>query len=611
MTPGPGSKVMHRSSTVRRSRARRAAQAALDSISWMLGIVAGAALVESKSPPAAVVTVALLAGVVQLGSGILVGITRGRWRVSSFDEVPPLAASVVLTAVIVLILDALLPPRWSVGWQAVAIGALLAGLLLAMSRFARRWRVFRGRRPEGAIPTIVFGAGEGGSELTASMLRDPRSPLLPVALLDDDPRRRGVRIRGIRVSGGRECLASEIERTGAVALLIAIPSADRATVASISDAAHSVGLDVKVAPTLRELIGRNPTASEVRDLGPADLLGRQEVKTSSSEIAKYIKGRRVLVTGAGGSIGSELCRQLHQHAPASLILLDRDESALHAVKLLLDGRALLDTPDVVLADLRDPPRIRAVLAEHRPHVVFHAAALKHLPLLERYPGEAILTNVWGTLDLVDAAVDAGVQRFVNISTDKAADPVNVLGYSKRIAERITAAHAGDGAYLSVRFGNVLGSRGSSLVAFERQIASGGPVTVTDPDVTRYFMTVAEAVELVVQAGAIGSPGEVMVLDMGEPVRIDALVKRLIAQSGREIAIVYSGLRPGEKLHEDLFGADEVPRGTAHPMISSVIAEGIDVSMVRALDPTAPPADAIANLRNLATQRQDAVGRMSR
>ncbi len=251
------------------------------------------------------------------------------------------------------------------------------------------------------------------------------------------------------------------------------------------------------------------------------MLGRNQLDTDIDSIAEYLTGRRVLVTGAGGSIGSELCRQIHRFEPAELMMLDRDESALHSVQLSIHGRALLDSDDVILCDIRDLDAVRTVFAQRRPDVVFHAAALKHLPMLEQYPAEAVKTNILGTRNVLDAADLVAVGRFVNISTDKAANPSSVLGYSKRIAERITAdrARGAEGAYLSVRFGNVLGSRGSVLTSFANQIAHGGPLTVTHPDVTRYFMTIEEACQLVIQAAAIGGPGEALVLDMGQPIKI--------------------------------------------------------------------------------------------
>ncbi len=337
----------------------------------------------------------------------------------------------------------------------------------------------------------------------------------------------------------------------------------------------------------------------------AALLGRPQ-QTPDVD-GSYLTGRRVLVTGAGGSIGAELCRQIHRYGPAELVMLDRDESALHAVQLSIYGRAMLDSDDVVLADIRDTAFVSALFETRRPHVVFHAAALKHMPMLEQYPGEAVKTNVWGTLSVLEAARAADVERFVNVSTDKAADPANVLGYSKRLAECLTAAVANEarGTYLSVRFGNVLGSRGSVLTAFTAQIAAGGPLTVTHPEVSRYFMTVQEAVQLVIQAGAIGRDGEVLVLDMGEPVSIDAVARQLIELSGKEIGVVYTGLRQGEKMHEVLLGEGEYDDRPIHPLISHVHAPSLDPLDAREIDPWAPPAAVIKTLDRLCAELQPA------
>ena len=272
-----------------------------------------------------------------------------------------------------------------------------------------------------------------------------------------------------------------------------------------------------------------------------------------------------------GSIGSELARQVSKLGSARLVCLDRDESGLHGVQLSLYGHGLLDTDDMVLCDIRDLDALRAVFHRHRPHVVFHAAALKHLPMLEQYPDEGWKTNVLGTLNVLTCAEEVHVDHFVNISTDKAADATAVLGQTKRLAERLTAdfAERTERAYLSVRFGNVLGSRGSVLWSFRAQIERGGPVTVTHPDVTRFFMTIPEACQLVLQAGAIGRPGDVLVLDMGEPVRIVDVATRLIEQSGRDIELRYTGLRPGEKLHEVLLSGAEAGEPSEHPLITQV------------------------------------------
>jgi dTDP-glucose 4,6-dehydratase len=325
---------------------------------------------------------------------------------------------------------------------------------------------------------------------------------------------------------------------------------------------------------------------DIRPLTEADLLGRRELSLDIESVAGYLTGKRILVTGAGGSIGSELCRQIHRFAPESLVMLDRDESALQAVQISIEGRGLLDSRDLVVCCIRDRGRLQQVFEEHRPEVVFHAAALKHLPLLEMHAEEGWKTNVWGTQNLLELASEFEVDRFVNISTDKAADASSVLGQTKRIAEQLTS-HAGrenSGTYLSVRFGNVLGSRGSVLPLFREQIAQGGPITVTHPEVTRFFMTIPEACELVIQAGALSHDGEVLVLDMGEPVKIADLARRLIAECDRSVEIVYTGLRPGEKMHEVLFSPDEMPSASEHPMIQRVEVPAMSPTVAAFKDP---------------------------
>lgn len=312
--------------------------------------------------------------------------------------------------------------------------------------------------------------------------------------------------------------------------------------------------------------------TDVADLTESDFLGRRPIDTDVDAIASYLSGARVLVTGAGGSIGSALCRQIERFEPAELVMLDRDEAALHSLQLSIEGRALLDSPNLVIADIRDAERLREVFLEHRPTVVFHAAALKHLPLVEMHPHEGWKTNVVGTNNLLRAAAAAGVTHFINVSSDKAVDPTSALGLTKRLAEQLTAwyANRSRGAWVSVRFGNVLGSRGSVLETFRTQAQTGGPITVTHPEATRYFMTPNEASQLVIQAGALGHPGEVLVLDMGEPVRVVDIAKRVVAAANRPIEIVFTGLRPGEKLHERLISEVELDVRRVHPRISHVL-----------------------------------------
>ena len=323
----------------------------------------------------------------------------------------------------------------------------------------------------------------------------------------------------------------------------------------------------------------------------ADLVGVGNDTTDLIGAAELIRGRRVLVTGAGGSIGSELCRQLAAFEPSALLMLDRDETALQQVQVAVTGHGLLDTPDVILADIRDAETLAELMRDRRPEVVFHAAALKHLPMLEQYPGEAWKTNVVGTANVLQAAADAGVATLVNVSTDKAADPTSVLGLTKRLAERLTAWSAAETGrdFVSVRFGNVLGSRGSMVPLFAELIRSGRPVTVTHPDATRYFMSIPDACGLVIQAAAIADPGEVLVLDMGDPVRILDIARRMIELTGSDSDIVFSGLRSGEKLHEDLLGHGETERRPVHPKISHTSVPPFDPALLEApRDPQTAP-----------------------
>ena len=518
--------------------------------------------------------------VVQALTGYIVGIYRRRWRYGSFDEVKGLILSALITTVVLMGIRFLDTSVDAFPRSAIIAGGIFGLFFTTASRYT--WRLVREqlRRPSAHNSTklIIYGAGEGGIQIVNTMLRNPNSMYLPVAFLDDNSKTHRLRISGVPVLGGRDEIAKVAQRTGASTLLIAIPSADSAVVSEIVELARQSKLEVKILPVVQSLDDREVDAADIRDLTDEDLLGRRRVKINLDEISQYLVNRRVLVTGAGGSIGSELCRQLVRFNPGELIMLDRDESALHEVQLSIYGRALLDTPQTVLADLRDKKAINEIFETRKPQVVFHAAALKHLPLLERYPHEAYQTNVLGTLTMLSAAQRAGVEVFVNISTDKAANPISVLGFSKRIAERLTAAFAfnsGPGKYISVRFGNVLGSRGSVLMSFRDQITKGGPVTVTHRGVTRYFMTISEAVQLVVQAGAIGQTGEVLVLDMGKPVNIHDVAEQLVKNSGKPIKIEVVGLRVGEKVHEELFSEGEIDERPRHPLISHVLVKAID------------------------------------
>jgi FlaA1/EpsC-like NDP-sugar epimerase len=548
---------------------------AVDALAWVVGVLAAMALrfdftVDSWSRwnPVGAVGIAVTA---MITAGAIGGLYRGRWRTGSLDEGLALARAAVLGGTVLFLVNNLLLDVRMVPTSVVLASIPAAFCGAGAARFVERLLVLRQSRraSSDAIPALIFGAGDGGYRVISSMHGDAAGRWTPVGLVDDDPSKRNLRVRGVPVLGSRERLEEIAAECQAEMLVVAAPSISSDSLRDLSTRALAADLDMRIVPHVTELIDGQVGADDVRPLTEADLLGRHQIDTDIDEIAGYITGRRVLVTGAGGSIGSELCRQLHRFGPEALIMLDRDESALHALQMAIEGRALLDSDRLVVADIRDAQRMKDVFAHHRPEVVFHTAALKHLPLLEIHPGEAVKTNVYGTLNVLDAAAFAGVDRFVNISTDKAADPTSVLGYTKRVAEQLTSWYAAreEGVYLSVRFGNVLGSRGSVLGAFESQVAVGGPITVTHPDVTRYFMTVTEAVQLVVQAGAVGLAGEALVLDMGEPVKILDVARRLVAQADRPIEIVFTGLRPGEKMHEVLLGQAESDDRHAHPLIS--------------------------------------------
>jgi FlaA1/EpsC-like NDP-sugar epimerase len=524
-----------------------------------------------KVAPTAIV--AAMAAIVVGAVGSAMGIYRRRYIVASFEECVALATVAAVSSTLLLVTVSLVVPYSVPRSVPVLAGMFALGGALAVRwlgrTLARRHRKNDTRRRK----VVVLGAGRTGQNLTRQMQLDARMPYEPVALLDDDPGKRHLHVAGVQVRGTRRDLASVITRFGADAVVIAMADPDPELIRDVSSQAALLGVGALIVPPVEELVRNARPAGDLRDLKLDDLLGRSPAHLNEDAIARQIAGRRVLVTGAGGSIGSEMCRQIHRFHPAELVMLDRDESALHAAQLSIYGRALLDQEDTVLADIRDARAMRRIFDSCRPQAVFHAAALKHLPLLEKYPLEAWMTNVVGSWNVLCAASEVGVDTFVNISTDKAANPISVLGYSKRITERLTAdiGSRSEGRFLSVRFGNVLGSRGSVLEAFARQIEEGGPVTVTHPDVTRYFMTIPEACQLVLVSAAVGSGGEALVLDMGAPVKIADVARLLICRAQRnDVEIVYTGLRAGEKLHEELFGSGEVSDyRPSHPLVSHV------------------------------------------
>ncbi len=478
----------------------------------------------------------------------------------------------------------------------VLLGAAIAMMGVAGLRFQSRLFAFHRGTGRQGVRVVVVGAGESGAAIVRDMLRSPGTGLVPVAALDDDPRKHGRRLAGVPVIGGLDRLPDAVARHGAEQALLAIPSADGEVVRTIAMAADAVGLPLKVLPSVAELLGGEVTVRDLRDLSIADLLGRQQIRTDLAAVEGILRGRRVMITGAGGSIGAEITRQVAACDPAALLLLDHDETHL------FDLAAGLDVPCVqLLADVRDAAGVDEVFARHRPEVVFHAAAHKHVPLLEGHPCEAVTTNVVGTANVVAAARRVGVSRVVFISTDKAVRPSSVMGASKRVGEHLVLTGAPlDAHWCAVRFGNVLGSRGSVVPTFMRQIASGGPVTVTDARMTRFFMSIEEAVQLVLQAAVYASGHEVFMLDMGRPIRILELAERMIRLSGRrvgtDIPIRITGVRPGEKFAEELRDRDEDATPTPHP---SIIRLCPPLPRERAL------ADGLAQLTALARRRQHA------
>ncbi len=561
--------------------------AVFDGCAWMVALVIAALLrldgELSRLGSTRLLVVCTLAVIIHTALRALSHRWRGRQLVGSIDDAVHVAAVTAGTGLLLFVagltpflLDA--PRTWPIMATLVALPLSLGPrVTLRLSRELRE-------RPDAgsAHRVLVFGAGRRGQQVVRAMLSDADSGYLPVAVLDDDQRTRGGRISGIPVLGDRTQLVGAAADTSAT-LLVITPDVSAADVREISRAATAAGLRVKVVPGLAEMFRPWVGLSDLRDLDIADLIGRRPVEVDVPAIAGYLAGRTVLVTGAGGSIGAELTRHVLRFAPAQLLMLDRDESGLHALQLSICNEAMLSSREVVLADIRDAATIDRLFAELRPDVVFHAAALKHLTALERYPYEAWQTNVLGTANVLEAARRCGVERFVNISTDKAANPTSVLGYSKRVGERLVAgaaARTDRGAYLSVRFGNVVGSRGSVLSTFSEQIAAGGPLTVTHPEVTRFFMSIPEAVRLVIQAAAIGRCCEALVLDMGEPVRIEDIARQLCTLADRPAEIRYTGLRDGEKMHEELFGAGEIDLRPVHPAVSHVKVPALDVAEVR-------------------------------
>ena len=473
------------------------------------------------------------------------------------------------------------------------IDLLVCMAFVAGSRLLARTIIERplpGRIVTRGKEAVIVGAGDAGQLVVKEMQRSPALGYTAIGLLDDDPRKRNLRLHGVRVLGTTADLDHVIRDRRPDEVLIAIPSASGQLRARIVETARALDVPVKTLPSLSDLVsGDADLARQLRPVEVEDVLGREPVEVDFPSISEYLKGEVVLVTGAGGSIGSELCRQIARVGPGKLVLLDHAEPALFEIERELVRERGFRAAAAVVGDVRDPVKLHQVFDKYRPGVVFHAAAYKHVALMEANPLEAVRNNTLGTRVVADVAVEYGAKRFVLVSTDKAANPKTVMGQSKALAEWIveTWGHRVEVGtrFVAVRFGNVLGSSGSVVPIFRRQIARGGPVTVTHPEMTRFFMTIPEAVQLIVQAGAIGGRGQVYVLDMGEPVRIVDLAEKMIRLSGKEpgngIAIEFVGPAPGEKLHEELVGDGETVSPSKHPKIDLITRPPVDPEWLEA------------------------------
>jgi FlaA1/EpsC-like NDP-sugar epimerase len=502
------------------------------------------------------------------------GVYRNVLRYTGVYQGLRVASATAVAAGLLLIADLGAEQIWSrpVPLSVLFVGAVLAYVQLVAVRLYPRVFYERSLREVGQRErALIVGAGEAGVAIARQLWRTPDAEMKPAGFVDEE-RSRGEQIEGISVLGGVGDIERLVAEQGIDQILIALPEASSEEIDRIWRECVKTRAEVKVVPKLTEFLGQGTV--RLRELEIQDLLGRQPVEIDLDQLVEFVNGKRVLVTGAGGSIGSELSRQISRLGPASLVLLDRDESALYYLdeELAREGPA---SAELVVGDVTNAERMRALFARLRPHLVFHAAAYKHVPLMELHASEAVSNNVGGTLSAARAAGEFGTEKFINVSTDKAVNPANVMGATKRLSEmlvRLAAEEYPETLYASVRFGNVLGSRGSVVPTFRRQIEAGGPVTVTHPEITRYFMLIPEAVSLILQAGAMADSYGIYVLEMGLPVKIVDLARKMIEVMGaKDVKVRFTGLRPGEKLHEVLSEeSDEDRVATDHPMVFRLV-----------------------------------------
>ena len=503
------------------------------------------------------------------------GLYRGIWRFASLPDLRRILKAVAIGVAVGFALLFVLQRLEGVPRSALVFYPLFLVLGLAAPRLAyRSWKDHSLHFTEARQRALIIGAGDAGEQLVRELLKS--GPYKAIGFLDDANRRQGQELHGVRVFGRLDDLEQTMVEHDVEVVLLAIPTAPHQLVRQINELCRGLGVPCRVLPSIAELADGRITVSQLREVTIEDVLGRESVTLDDAAIATFIADKCILVTGAGGSIGSELCRQIRRAGASRLVMVDHSEFNLYNIEQeLREGAGAMAVNSCVplLGDVRDTTRMRWVFEAYRPQVVFHAAAYKHVPLVEENPAEGTRTNLLGTAQVADLAVEFGVGKMVLVSTDKAVNPANVMGATKRAAEIYCQNLAGRSpgtAFITTRFGNVLGSAGSVVPKFRKQIAEGGPVTVTHPDMTRYFMTIPEAVSLILQAGAMGKGGEIFVLDMGEPIRIVDLAEQMIRLSGYEagvdIAIQFTGLRPGEKMYEELFHDAEPLQPTGHAKI---------------------------------------------
>ena len=494
------------------------------------------------------------------------------WSFAGADELIRIFVSAIIIGILQMLLILL-----GLAEMPRSFPVLFAMLLFILStvvrfsyRFMRRLRLRLYGNPQQR--TMVIGAGEAGALILREFKRSRFSQNKVVCVVDDDPLKKGRQLMGVPIVGGRETIEAAVDKYGITEIVLAIPTLSPKVKKEIWDICSHTGCKFKQMPGIYQLANGDVSIQAIRDIDIEDLLERDVVKVDMGGLSELIRNRTVMVTGGGGSIGSELCRQVAAYGPKELVIFDIYENNAYAIELELRHSYPELTMHVLIGSVRDEARVNRVMEQYRPEMVFHAAAHKHVPLMEVSPLEAVKNNVFGTLNTARAAARYGVEHFVLISTDKAVNPTNVMGASKRICEMIVQSMDGIGStcFAAVRFGNVLGSNGSVIPLFREQIRKGGPVTVTHPEITRFFMTIPEAVSLVLQAGAFAKGGEIFVLDMGSPVKIDDLARNMIRLSGFEpdvdINVVYSGLRPGEKLYEELLMGEEGMARTSNDLI---------------------------------------------